>query len=336
MSKSIRQIQQELDNLEATISEIAEELQSLYGKYLDTLSQSAKKQLILASYQICTQVYPESFLKLSFSQREKLQQKLIDLGSEIQPLLLKSPEPESDRSEQQELKLLAEIMSNLPMAAPPVISETDEEKSELAIPEELENADELSEQLALARDSLIVAAEEREETNSEFPASNPAESPRDRELDLTKPEDLVLWHRRIEKTISKTLDQISKQANKYLQEAKIIPSRLPAKIMEVAIQSEDSGNNNGLKPVHLPNILHLAIETEKSSKKQSSTVAHISLLRLRLSEIEFADTMLNAQRSQIHTLLKRLSKLRQQYRDTQKEYTKAEAEAAWRSSWYEK
>jgi hypothetical protein len=335
MSKSIRQIQQELDNLEATISEIAEELQSLYGKYVDTLSQSAKKQFILASYQICTQIYPESFLKLSFSQRENLQQKLIDLGSEIQPLLLKNPEADSDRAEQQELKVLAEIMSNLPMAAPPV-AETDEEKSELTTSQELQSADELVEQLALAGETLIPATEEKVEIDPELPASTPAESSRDRELDLTKPDDLVIWYRRTEKNISKTLDRISKQANKYLQEAKIIPSRLPAKIMEVAIQSEDAGGINSLKPVHLPNILHLAIETEKSSKKQSSTIAHISLLRLRLSEIEFADTMLNAQRSQIHTLLKRISKLRQQYRDTQKEYTKAEAEAAWRTSWYEK
>jgi hypothetical protein len=323
MSKSIRQIQQDIDNLEIIVSEVAEELQNLYAKYLDTLSNSAKQQFILASYQLCTQIYPESFLKLSFSQREKLQQQLIDLGKEIQPLLEKTPEPEEERSQQQELKLLAEIINNLPLGSMKEVDEGEDKTEEI---EEIEELEEITELPIINEDAPEIA---------ELPVAS-SESSRPRELDLKNPEDLVIWHRRVEKTISKTLDSISKQANKYLQEAGIIPSRLSTKIMEIAISNEDSGGSNSLKPLHFPNILHLAIETEKSNKKQSSTIAQISLLRLRLSEIEFADTMLNAQRSQIHGLLKKISKLRQQYRDTQKEYTKAEAAAAWRSSWYEK
>jgi hypothetical protein len=289
----------------------------------------------LASYQICTQIYPEFFLKLSFSQRENLQQKLIDLSCEIQPLLLKNSEADDERSEQQELRLLTEIMNNLPLASTTRVSETDDESNELYETEELNSSDELAELTALSSNSENLTREEEIKTISDLPAPAP-EPPEDRELDLKKPDDLIAWHRRIEKTISQTLDRVSKQANKHLQEVGIIPSRLPAKIMEIAIQAEDSGGSNSLKPLHFPNILHLAIETEKNSKKPAVPIAQISLLRLRLSEIEFADTMLNAQRSQIYTLLKKISKLRQQYRDTQKEYTRAEAEAAWRTSWYEK
>ena len=50
--------------------------------------QSIEQQLILASYQLCTQIYPDSFLDLSLNQRQELQQSLRSLGKELKPSLL--------------------------------------------------------------------------------------------------------------------------------------------------------------------------------------------------------------------------------------------------------
>jgi hypothetical protein len=84
MAKSLQKIRQELESLETQSTELATELDRLYRHYLQVLSQSTKNQFILACYQICTQIYPESFLKLSFNQREKLQEKFRHLYGEIQ------------------------------------------------------------------------------------------------------------------------------------------------------------------------------------------------------------------------------------------------------------
>ncbi|XLQ12287.1 MAG: hypothetical protein KPI85_04210 [cyanobacterium endosymbiont of Epithemia adnata isolate EadnSB Bon19] len=84
MPKSLQQIRQDLKVFEEKTKELALELNILYSNYLKSLSNSAQQQLILACYHICTQIYPEQFLKLSFSQRETLQNNLRQLCQEIQ------------------------------------------------------------------------------------------------------------------------------------------------------------------------------------------------------------------------------------------------------------
>ncbi len=83
MARTIQQVKQELEALEQTVAETATQLRKTYDDYLDILSESAKKQLILAGYQLCTKIYAESFLELSFNQRQKLQTQLRELGKEI-------------------------------------------------------------------------------------------------------------------------------------------------------------------------------------------------------------------------------------------------------------
>ena len=63
---------------------LAEELHSTYSSYLTALGLAMRQQLILASYHICTQGYPEQFLKLSYSQRQQLQQDLRLLATSAQ------------------------------------------------------------------------------------------------------------------------------------------------------------------------------------------------------------------------------------------------------------
>ncbi|MDJ0843796.1 hypothetical protein [Crocosphaera sp.] len=83
MAKSLQKIRQEIEQLEDKSREIFTELNGLYKRYLEALSLSVKKQLILAVYEICTKIYPEEFLQLSYNQREKLQGKIREL---CQPL----------------------------------------------------------------------------------------------------------------------------------------------------------------------------------------------------------------------------------------------------------
>jgi polyhydroxyalkanoate synthesis regulator protein len=73
MTKSLQKIRKEKEQLEEKSTQLFTELNNIYKHYLESLSLSVKKQLVLAVYQICTQVYPEEFLKLSYSRREKLQ-----------------------------------------------------------------------------------------------------------------------------------------------------------------------------------------------------------------------------------------------------------------------
>ncbi|MEA5510108.1 hypothetical protein VB715_10075 [Crocosphaera sp. UHCC 0190] len=106
MAKSLQQIRQNLTALQEQATQLSTELNDLYRQYLESLSQSVHKQLILAVYQICTQIYPEEFLKLSYSQREKFQEKIRNLGKGIQPKLLAylslpQPVPKPTITEQQ-------------------------------------------------------------------------------------------------------------------------------------------------------------------------------------------------------------------------------------------
>jgi len=64
-------------------------------------------------------------------------------------------------------------------------------------------------------------------------------------------------------------------------------------------------------------------------------ITQVVAVRLRLSEIEFGDAAVATQRSKLRHLLTQLSKLGREYQHRQQERAIAQAEAAWRSSWYE-
>jgi len=328
MTRSIQQIKQDLDTIELTVAETAEELQNLYNSYLNLLSQSVNQQLIRASYQLCTEFYPQSFLNLSLSNKQNLQQKLREIGQKLQPVLLEIIEQKELNSDEGELNLVAELIKNLPNLQK---SENDEEKNENEARINLELVKAELENIELTKINASLASNpDTEDSESQTPAN------KNQKIDFKNPEHLILWHKQIEGTVKKILDSTSKEINKCLQESKIIPSRLPTKIMDVAIKT-DSGNKgrNNHKLQHVPNILNLAIETDKDKQNKPASIAQISVLRLRLAEIEFSDHLLNAQRSQIRTVMSKISKLRHKYQAVKQERDVAEAQAAWRSSWYE-
>ncbi len=83
MVQTSRQIQHSIDQLQQQTADLGNELESLYEAYFDVLGEACQRQLVLAAYHICTQVYPEAFLKLSYSKREKLQKTLQQLGNQV-------------------------------------------------------------------------------------------------------------------------------------------------------------------------------------------------------------------------------------------------------------
>ena len=254
MAGALERIEREITALEEAIAQLATELHSAYSSYLTALGQAVRQQVILATYQVCTQGYPESFLKLSFAQRQQLQKALRRVAGQAQE----------------------QLGSHL----------------------EISTSD----------------------TLSQVPS-----------LQLRKPEELTQWQENIEEAIAQTLQALSRNSNRLLQQAEILPHQLPEAVLEVAAKAEVSGDS----VAGPPNLLNLVIETQNSEESESATVTHIVALHLRLSEIEFGDPTLLAGRKQIRNLLSRFSALRREYQKKQRERTIAEAESAWRTSWFE-
>ncbi len=92
MAGSINRIEQDIATLEDAIARIAQEFDQGYEAYLTALGQAVRQQLVLASYHLCTQAYPEAFLALSVSERQKLQQGLRHLGKQAQQILTELPQ----------------------------------------------------------------------------------------------------------------------------------------------------------------------------------------------------------------------------------------------------
>ncbi|BBA79557.1 hypothetical protein RGRSB_1070 [cyanobacterium endosymbiont of Rhopalodia gibberula] len=291
MSKSLQQIRQDLTVFEKKTKEIALELNRLYSNYLESLSQSVQQQLILACYHICTQIYPEQFLKLSFSKREKLQNNLRQLCQGIQDQLL--------------------FYSELPSS---VLQATVKEQVVFQL-SELEKPSSKEEHSSKIDDSEV--------------------DPESQVLTSENPEELVNWCKTIEQRINDTLENLSKEANNYLQQAQIIPTDLPSQLLEMTFKAEEGELSAG----RTPNIINLLVETNREKKEKGeeseSEITRFSAIQLQLSEIVFANATLSLKRKEIRNFLEKLKKIHQSYRQAQQEYAKVEAETAWRSSWHE-
>ncbi len=87
MARSVERLEQEKTALEKAIALLVTEFQTSYSQYLTLLGKSLRQQLMQASYHVCTQGYPESFLGLSFDKRQELQQDLRKLAKECKEKL---------------------------------------------------------------------------------------------------------------------------------------------------------------------------------------------------------------------------------------------------------
>lgn len=300
MARAVEKIEQDLAHLEEAIALLATQMYSTYSQYLTLLGQAMRQQLILASYQICTQGYPEAFLSLSLNQRQALQQALRQIAGQAQTQL---------RSHLEQANPFIPAATEQPAESPHSLLSSSEPAEEAIEPEPE----------ALTKP---VAAE----------ASPNATTPPEPSVALpTKPEQLLAWQKALEEAIAQVLQMTSIEANRLLQHADLIPKKLPPAVLEAAAKVDAApGDTSGA-----PHLLNLLMETETEEDKEDSTLTRIIAINLRLSEIEFTDPPLSAIRNHIRSLAAKGSKLQREYHKKQRERAVAQAEAAWRSIWFE-
>lgn len=302
MARAIERIEGEIGVLEQTIAELAEEFYKIYSRYLTALGQGIRQQLIVATYHLCTQSYPQEFLSLSFNQRQKLQKTIKQLADNTaQELILQVNSPMQEKSRSSSINELE--ISELQELIEESIAEVEPQESE-------------SEKPFSESDSL----ESNAETTTEKPNTQ-----------IKNPEALWQWQEKLENAIAKSLQKLSRESNLKLQQAGLLPKKLPEPVLEAAAKVEAAAETMPGPP----NLLNLVIETESDRESQSSTVTHLVAIHLRLSEIEFPDSTLTTIRQQIRNLSVRLHTTRREYQKKQREKAIAEAELAWRASWFD-
>ena len=311
MVRARERIEQDLAALEEALAALTLEFQSTYEGYLTALGQAVRQQLILACYHLCTQAVPESFLKLSFDGRQKMQQSVRRLAAASEEKL-RSLVTESEQEEEIE-------------------KDEEEEEDDFDKDEEEEEEDEEEEEEKEEGEENQKEKKELSAINYLFTVAN-YQAPT-----ANSPESLARWQNSIEKSIVHILKLLSRDTNRLLQQSGILPSQLPEPVLEAASGAESSGDS----VAGPPNLLNLIIETEapSASRNLAETLAsralHITAVKLRLSEIEFADAGTSAWRQQIRNLSVRLNSLGRDYQKKQRELAVVEAESAWRSSWFE-
>jgi hypothetical protein len=275
MARAIERIERDIAGIKEAIRAIAVELQNAYASYLTTLGLAVRKQLILASYHLCTQGYPENFLNLSLNQRQQLQQAIRNLGQVAGE------------------KLLACIQN-----------------------EEV-GVDEGDEEVTSSLSSGLL-----DTSNSQaFTA------------DTSNPIELVKWQQNLEEVTQEILKKLSHDANVLIQKSGVLPKKLPEPILAAAAAAASEASAEVMPGP--PNLLSLVIEIENEQQSEDSGLTQVMAINLRLGEIEFADVALSSERRQIRSILVQLNKLGREYQKKHRERAIAEAEAAWRASWFE-
>lgn len=72
MAKPIEQVEQELTKLRMASSQLGKELTIAYKSYFAAFAPTLKKQSIQGCYYLCTNGYPEAFVKLNYDRRAQL------------------------------------------------------------------------------------------------------------------------------------------------------------------------------------------------------------------------------------------------------------------------
>jgi hypothetical protein len=304
MTRAVEQIERDIAALEESVVAIAQEFHTTYGQYLAALGQAMRQQVILAAYHVCTQGYPERFLELSVSQRQNLQQDLRQLAKKAKAQLIEHLSP---------FEVSTDLLDE-PEPEPIVLDSPD-----LALSDDLDDDESEDSSFMFSDEPQVMESFEASLAQQEQHAANPV---------LSSPKQLYLWQEKLEAALVEVLQTLSHQVNRMLQQADVLPKKLPEPILEVAAKAGGEASSN------LPNLLNLLVETDGNSD-QESKLTHVMAIRLRLSEIEFSDSTLSAWRSKIRGLSTRLNHLGREYQKKQRELAIAQAEAAWRAVWFE-
>jgi hypothetical protein len=290
MARPIEQVEQDLTQLRKASSQLGRELMAAYKSYFTTLAPTLKQQSIQGCYYLCTNCYPEAFLKLNYDRRSQL------------------------------LNTLKRVIRN-------VISDLVVHLDEPSARSSNNNEDEPTGELT----SIPVMPIDWFET----------------------PTSLSTWQQNIEQEIGHSLKEISYKVNLLLQQAQIMPPTIPKPILEASMEADRQGGSMA----NVPNILSILIEQESieeqeledalqdrlmmptiveiSSADELPQIIQINSLYLRLTEVEFSNVTALSLRKNISQLVDKINMLRREYLHKQQELKIAEAESAWRNSWFE-
>lgn len=291
---AIEKINQDITALKQAIGTIAEEICGTYSSYLTALGQAVHQQLIMASYHLCTRVYPETFLGLSLTQRQHLQQALKQMGQQaeqqLQSYLQLFFASKNSELTVTELESLGQASMSL----------------EQAITEELRT-------MSRAANHLLESCQILPSTALEVLLEVAAKA-EDSGSTISGPPNLLTAL--IETKDSSTSSDAARASDSFQATAKATSELDDAEsILEDTtdfLPSDEALNN--------------AVDAE-------STPTAIVAIYLRLDEIEFTDSTAMAWHNQVRQLSARLATLLKELEQKRRERTIAEAQAAWHSSW---
>ncbi|MBU6228427.1 MAG: hypothetical protein KGQ93_01870 [Cyanobacteria bacterium REEB459] len=364
MVRPVDIIRKEMDSLNQATHQLSEEFNRLYTSYLDSLGMVLRRQVVMATYHLCTQVYPDRFLALSLDQRQGIQRDSRQLGEKANTWLQSLLDPSIDLDLLEPSDQMAGTEAQLPEGQSPEapaapIGEPDQDSQEIARQTSRELSDleeDLRLPLLLKRMVMAALAEDLGEDLGDRLFAG----------DHLTPTRLAKHHIFLEQQIRDLLQQISKRANHLLQASQVLP-KLPDGVLNAASEA-DVGPSRGRS---VPNILNVMValapgreetlqqrveealleaeeeaeeeeeeeeaedETENQGDRQQSPMTHLAAINLRLSDLEFSDVQSSLWRGKLRTALGQLRRLGKHYQKLQRELAISEAEHAWRAIWYD-
>lgn len=148
-------------------------------------------------------------------------------------------------------------------------------------------------------------------------------------------EALAEWQDQLERAIVTTLKSTASSANRLLQDAEILPKRLPQPIPESPSKSDADEENSDAADLLslLAEGSERVVELQKAPQQLAAVLMQTSGVNLRLSEIEFNTPAVMSWRNKLRDLKKQFQTLGQEYQKKLREQAIVEAQLAWKSTW---
>ncbi|GAB4358195.1 MAG: hypothetical protein Fur0042_27630 [Cyanophyceae cyanobacterium] len=331
MANALSRLEQELAKVRERAAVLAQQLYGADVAYFKALAAAARQQLVLAGYHVCTQKYPKAFLKLSLAQRQQLQQELRHLGQQLEWQMLTNLVAPTTELEDQLRSLLQSLGPG--DGPPPPPSSDGPQGDREATPEPPPEPTEPEMGADMERDPGAMA--DRPEPAAPLtgaPDLSPEEVPPALMAQSGNPIQILGWQRSLEKAALASLHSFSQRANQRLRAAGILPRKLPLALLEMADKNDlDLGAEVAASS---PNLLDLLLDSDEGEGRDRPP-QRLTAIHLRLAEIELADASVMARRPPLQQTVDALSSLCAQYEKLRQQYAIAQAEAAWRSSWFE-
>ena len=292
MTGLVEQLTQKLASLDRQTDELKAKLDLTYDSYLHVLERVLRQQVLLACYHICTEGYPEDFVKLSMTQRYDLQKHIKtiakDIGSALTKLLIDPPSPpvqqssffsmtpdrfmpDEDASDGETFTMgldpsvLSQFSAGFSISRVEAIGEIfeddDDEIDDDDDSDEVDESDddESDEEPSGQRSMTEADARELQAILAQVAAAITSKEPK-------TPVDRVLsWQDGIERTIQDKLCQAAYQINQALKNAQLIPTKVPDRALEAASRADGDGATD------IPHVIQMLVELGRVESKSDKS-----------------------------------------------------------------